>query len=478
MPLPRFRPHRTPRRLEAGARSQLARAGVILALLALGACGSAPSPAPPQEPAPRPQAQPFAPQEQAYLVDPLTGYPREMDAGRQERLRSAWRALITASDRDGAVETAAELLEEDPSFAPAQVLAAQVEIGDIGEEGQGNPANAANVVARLLPLLDEMPQYVAGQLVLGRAAELTGDIPLAYSAFREIAARNQRAFQRVGELHPRAVEIVSNRLREAVRQNRLDEAETHLALLHKWAPDEVGTLEGARDLAVARGDRRAELVAIQGLSARRPDDRALVEHRAELELAVGDPGAGLQIIQTLVAEHPKDPSLQEKLAAAKFRWRVSLLPKDVQDVAARTDLSRADLAVLLYWLIPSVRYARPSVGRIATDILDHPHQEEIVRVVNLGLMDVDSTLHRFSPGGPARRSTALRSLVLVLARSGATVPCLGGAGKGYPSISAVCDAAAGCGLIPPEDECRPSSSLSGGEAVELIRRTLKLLGSS
>jgi hypothetical protein len=441
---------------------------VVLALFALGACGSAPSPAPPQEP-PRPQAQPFAPQEQAYLVDPLTGYPREVDAGRQERLRSAWRALVTASDREGAIETAAELLEEDPSFAPAQVLAAEVELGE------GQPAN---VVGRLLPLLDGMPQYVAGQLVLGRAAELAGDLPLAYSAFREIAARNQRAFQRVGELHPRAVEIVSNRLQETVRQNRLDEAETHLALLRKWAPDEIGTLQGARDLAVARGDSKAELAAVQGLAAQRPDDRVLIERRAELELAVGDPSAGLQIIQTLAAEHPKDPDLQEKLAAAKFRWRVSLLPKGVQDVAAKTNLNRADLAVLLYWLIPNVRYGRPAVGRIATDVLDHPQQEEIVRVVNLGLMDVDSTLHRFSPGAPARRSTALRSLVLVLARSGEAVPCLGSAAKGYPSISAVCDAAAGCGLLPPDDECRPSSPLSGGEAVELIRRTLKLLGSS
>lgn len=466
MPSPRFRPRRI--RLDAAVRNGLTRAAVVLALFALGACGSAPSPAPPPEPA-RPQVQPFAPQEQAYLVDPLTGFPREVDAGRQERLRDAWRALMTASDREGAVETAAALLEEDPSFAPAQVLVAEVELGE------GDPAR---VIERLLPIGDQMPQYVAGQLVLGRAAELAGDIPLAYSAFREIATRNQRAFQKVGELHPRALEIVSNRLREAVRQSRLDEADRHLALLRRWAPDEIGTLEGARDLAVARGDLRAELAAVQGLSARRPADRALTEHRAELELAVGDPSAGLQIFQTLASENPRDPALQEKLAAAKFRWRVSLLPKGVQEVAAKTELTRADLAVLLYWLIPSVRYARPSVGRIATDILDHPHQEEIVRVVNLGLMDVDSTLHRFSPGAPARRGTALRSLVLVLARAEQPSACLGAAARGYPSTSAVCDAAASCGFIPPGDECSPSSALGGSEAVELIRRALKLLGTT
>ncbi len=400
----------------------------------------------------------------------MTGFPREVDAGRQERLRSAWRALMAGSDRnarDVAVATAGAMLEEDSGFEPAQVLAAEVELG----EGE-----AAKVVARLLPVLDQMPQYVAGQLVLGRAAELAGDLPLAYSAFREIAARNPRAFQRAGELHPRAVEIVSNRLREAVREGRLEEADTHLSLLRRWAPSEIGTLEGAQDLAVARGDLEAELAAVQGLAAQRPNDRGLIERRVELELTVGDPTTGLQIIQNLASEHPKDEALQEKLASAKFRWRLSLLPKDVRDVAARTDLTRADLAVLLYWLIPNVRYGRPTVGRIATDILDHPHQEEIVRVVNLGLMDVDSTLHRFSPASPARRAAALRSLILLLSHSGDGVPCLDGSAG-----SSACAAAEGCGLLPAGDAgagCRPSSPLSGTDAVELIRRTLKLLGGS
>ena len=237
---------------------------------------------------------------------------------------------------------------------------------DLGEGKYGE------VLGRLLPIGDQMPQYVASQLTLGRAAELAGDIPLAYSAFREIATRNQRAFQKLGELHPRALEIVSNRLQEAVRLQRLEEAEKQLSFLRSWAPSESVTLEGARAIAVARGDRRAELAAVKELAAQRPGERALVERRAELEMAVGDPSAGLQIIQGLADEDPDDPALAEKLAAAKFRWRVSLLPKDVQEVAALPELTKGDLAVLLYWLVPSVRYGRPTAGRIATDILDHP----------------------------------------------------------------------------------------------------------
>jgi hypothetical protein len=398
-----------------------------------------------------------------YLLDPLEGYAQAIDPDRAERIRSAHRALLEASGVTGARAAAAELLEVDSGLAPAHVLAAQADFAD---------GRFREVVSRLLPIGDRTPGYVASQLLLGRAAELDGDVPLAYAAFRAIATRSQLGRQRLGELHPRAVEILSNRLQEGLRTGNLEEAQKNLALLQSWAPSEVVTLEGARVLAQARGDLAAELAAVQALAARQPTDRKLLERRIELELAVGDPSAGLQIAQDLAAQHPEDAEVARLLEAARYRWRLSMLPQAVQDVAARPDLDKADLAVLLYWLVPNVRYARPSAGRIATDVLDHPHQEEIVRVVNLGLMDVDPTLHRFSPSAPLRRGAALRVLVRTLASFGQGLTCLGDA------RAQACSAAASCGLLVEGEECLPGESLTGSEAVELIRRTLKLLGAS
>jgi hypothetical protein len=334
----------------------------------------------------------------------------------------------------------------------------------------------AAVARRLLAVGDQLPAYTASQLLLGRAAEKLGDIPLAYAAFRAVAPRSSLAFQRTGELHPRALEIVANRVQDALRRRNLDEAQSQLALLREWAPAELQTLEADLAVAVARGDRPGELTAVKALVARRPDDRALLERRAELELAVGDPSAGLQIIQDLARRHPGDPALTEKLAAAKFRWRLSLLPAAVREVAAKPDLDKAELALLLYWLVPNVHYGRPSSGRIATDVLDHPHQEAIVRVVNLGLMDVDS-LHRFSPSAPVRRGAALRSLARVLTRFAPKAACVGGA-NADPSPSASCDLAARCRMVATAEDCQAGAPLSGGDAVELIRRALEQLGGS
>src|SRR5215203_1884514 len=122
MLLPRFPPRRTIRPDVRALRRlrHLRRLPGLLILLALpavlGACGSAPGPAPSQEaPRRRPELQPFAVQEQPFLVDPLTGYPRQADPERQDRIQAAHRALLTASDREGALETAAALLQEDPA---------------------------------------------------------------------------------------------------------------------------------------------------------------------------------------------------------------------------------------------------------------------------------------------------------------------------------------------------------------------------
>lgn len=444
----------------------VAAAALVVLLAASLACSSAP---PPQPPAREPVARASEPlaldqADRPYLTDPLEGYSPEVDPDLRDRLRNVWRDLLEEGDTEGAVRVGSGMLQESPDFYPAHVLIAQVDFA---------AGDNRRIVERLLPVGDALPTYTASQLLIGRAAERLGDVPLAYSAFRAVAARSPLARKRAGELHPRALEIVSNRLDEALRGQNAEGADKHLALLRSWGPSETLTYEAVRKVARARGDRAAELSAVKELSFRRPGDQSLLERQAELELEVGDPSAGLKIVQEQAARHPKDPVLAQKLESAKFRWRLSQLPQGVQVVAAKPELNKGDLAVLLYWLVPDVRNTRPTAGRIATDVLDNSHQEEIVRVVNLGLMDVDPTLHRFSPGSPVRRAAALRVVLRTMARFGKG-SCAGGNASG----SNTCGASVACGLLPSEEDCQPAAPLSGSEGVEILRRSLKLLGGS
>ncbi len=453
--------------LAAARRSAGLLGAVLLAVVLLCAsCAERQPPAPPQAP-PETAASVLLHRERPYLLNPLEGYAQNIDPIRRDRLSRAYTDLVDNGSVAAAADTASDLLGVASSLAPAKVLAAQTDFAQ---------SHFRAVVDRLLPVGDAQPNYTASQMLLGRAAELLGDVPLAYAAYRAIAPRSRKALERTGDLHARALQIVAQRLDAALRgtaPDRLAEAQRQLALLQAWAPGEPPALEGARALAVARHDPRAELEAVKGLSARAPDDRELLERRSTLELEVGDPGTGLKIVQDLAERHPGDAELADKVRYAKFRWRLSLLPADVRAMAAKPEISRADFSVLLYWLVPTVRYAKPGAGRIATDLLDDPHREEIVHVLNLGLLDVDPNLHRFSPAATVRRGVALRCLARLLTGFGSHLTCAQQAGG--PAANP-CSLAVSCGLITDDDACDAGEALAGADALDWIQRSLVLLG--
>ncbi len=402
-----------------------------------------------------------------FLVDPLQGYPLVPASGFAQEVRAAYATLAETGDTTAAAATAAGLLSDDPGLHPAAVLAAEAELL------AGEPRDA---VDRLVPVVAELPGYTAAQLVLGRAAERGDEIPRAYEAYRAIAQQVPAAGQRAAVLEPRALEIVGRRVDDALERGRVEQAAAALERLRGWAPDAEATLEAMRRVALARHDPRAELEALSALSERHPDRTGLAVRRAELELEVGDATAGLRMLRELAGQHPADQTIQDALEAAKFRWRLQLLPSEVQEIAGSPELTRGQFAVLVHWLIPQVRSTRRGTGRIAADILEHPFREEIARVVNLELMEVDPTLHTFSPDRPVRRVDALEALLRAIETFGPGAACLRGAPLGrQPTADAVCVASARCRIVLAPADCLPGATLSGSEALDLIRRTVELL---
>jgi hypothetical protein len=332
-------------------------------------------------------------------------------------------------------------------------------------------------IGRMRPITEEMPDFVAAQLLLGRASEKTGEIPRSFAAYYSVSEIDSLALERANELRPRAIEILANRINDSLEQGRVEEASREVARMQEWAPEEATTLQLTAEVAAVMGEPELELEALRLLVERYSQDRDLVERYAELELDAGDPSLGLRALQTLSAKYPDDTALVEKLALAKFRWRLQLLPEEIRLLAELPALTRGELASLLFWLFPEVRYGRPAEARIASDILDDPHREEIVRVINLGLMEMDTDLHQFSPNRQARRMDVLTSLALLLAKHQPPLACLGEPPlTGTTSIDYVCRVTARCGLLPSEDDCLPHSVVSGGTALDMCRRAQEQLG--
>lgn len=443
------------------SRGRLIAAGPLLGLLAalvVSGCVSSVDRAP--------AASPVSAPDRPFLVSPVVGYPLEIDGELVDRLAAAHRDLLTgAADSGQTIAVVGGLLDYDQARNGALVLAAQADFVRRDYEA---------ATARLAPVVEEFPGYLAARLLEGRAQEKLGDLVEAYAAYRAIEARNTTAGARAAELRPRATEILGRRVQDDLARGRLQEAVGELDRLQVWAPDETPTLKAAAAVAAALDDPETELVAVRELSTRFADDRGLLVRRADLEIEAGDPTVGLRILEDLADRFPEDVALSERLNRAQFRWRLQLLPAEAQRLAELQQLDRADFAVLLFWLFPEVRYGRANRAQIANDILDHPQREQIVRVINLSLMDVDSNLHHFEPYRPVTRHETLAGLLSVLARREPPLTCLGAVSDGL-SVSRVCEVSVRCGLVPIRGECLPGAPVSGAEAVDMASRALDLL---
>src|SRR4029453_17811204 len=139
----------------------------------------------------------------------------------------------------------------------------------------------------------------------------------------------------------------------------------------------------------------------------------------------------------------------------------------------QAEISRGEFAALLYWLAPDVRYGRGGAMRIATDILDSAHREEIIRLLNLGVLDVDETLHKFYPDAPLTRGDALAALLRLLAQRGRAA-CVNGMSARSIGRESACGLAATLGLEREAAGCLAGAPLSGADAADLIQRVSEL----
>jgi hypothetical protein len=430
-------------------------AGRWLPLLLVAACAGPPD---------RLATPPETARRDPYLIAPAIGYVETIDPVVAERLERAYRELMLGGSAGTALAVAQELRDHPGGGPVARVLAAQAYYAEGG---------CAEVVSQLESVVAEQPAYTAAQLLVGRCREQLGDLPGAATAYHSIATGNALAGARLTAIAPQARSVAVDRIRGWIAAGRIEEARQALDRMQQWAVADATTLSAVSELAGALGDRRLELEMVRRLARQGGAGRELLERQASLELDIGDAGAGLEILEELGRSHPDDPRLAERLDRARFAWRMTMLPDSVRELARSPELDRGQLAAMLYWVFPGVRYTRPAEPVIANDVLDHPHRTEIVRVVNLRLLAVDASLHAFRPGDPAERGDALGALLRIL-EAGGSGSCLGGSTLAPEMpFEATCELAARCGLLDEAADCLPEAVLSGDSALEMAQRAAR-----
>jgi tetratricopeptide (TPR) repeat protein len=411
------------------------------ALLLLAACGTANVPMPPA-------AAPFE-GEDRFLIHPLTG--RTLPPPISDRFEAAYRYGMAGNEAE-ADRRIAELRQRSPeALVPTLLLEALIYI----REGRYDDA-----AAMLQRVREREPDNVVAKVYEAEIAIRQKQTRIAYDLYRQLPGVPTAA-ERLTELEG----TIFNELYAAAQTAPAAEA---IRLLREALTFNTGAVEPrvllAQKLVAQRSydEARRELEPLLDTAADRVEVQEML---AEIDIGRGRYQEAIVRYDRL-ARRTRDPRHQQRLEEIKTEWSAANMPSHYRAALESTALTRAELAVLLYWTVPSVRFAQNlPAPPIAVDVQDMAGREEMIRALALGLYDVDPVTRRVGPYRTVTlsRFSALLGRVLVLRGA----PCA--RGVTHDKVLAACSVEDPLAALPPD------ATLTGHDALRYLNQLAKKL---
>jgi tetratricopeptide (TPR) repeat protein len=389
-----------------------------------------------------------------YLIDPRTGAEATVPAAVATKFETAWR-YVAAGNESEAQRRLAEISKTHPDLLPVLLANAAMHI----KAGRFDDASA--LVAEALA---RSPESLAARVYEAEIAYRQGHTRPALALYDAIAARADApgtAAERVATLR----DTVFNEL-YAAAQNASDPEAARLlreALSINAGATEARVLLAQKLLAQKRYDEaRKELDPLLNTIADRPE---IQEMLAEIEVGRGRYQEAIVRYDRL-ARRTKDPRYTQRLEDIKQEWSAANMPSHFRTALDSIALTRAELATLLYWTVPSIRFAQ-NLGSppIAVDIEDVQGREEMVRAIALGLYDVDPVTRRVSPFRQVTAGRLSALLARVLTLRGAACA------RGMSQDKVL----AACGVTDPLTSVAADAAVSGRDAQRALEQVAKKL---
>ena len=387
--------------------------------------------------------------EDRYLIDPRTGSPAA-DPQVDRQFEVAWRFALAGNETE-ARRLLDEIRKKSPAYAPASLAEAALDI----RAGRFDAARA------LLKKFDT----TAARVYEAEIALRENDARRALDLYRPIAAQPnapQTAAERVAQLENTLYEQLL-----ASAQSAPDAESISLlreALTFKPTAVEPRILL-ARKLVGQRNfdEARRELEPL--LSGVEVDRAEVQELLAEIDVGRGRYQDAIVRYDRL-ARRTKEPRYEQRLDEIKAEWSMANMPSQYRQALESTAITRADLAVLLYWTVPSIRFAR-NLGTppIAVDIEDVAGRDEMIRAIAIGLFDVDPVTRRVSPFRTITAERLSRHLTRVLQLRGAACA------RGVPAENVL----HACGVDDPFTTWPVDAPVTGRDAQRLLAQVAKQL---
>lgn len=387
-----------------------------------------------------------------FLADPRIGYTGPIAPQTATQLDQAWRWVL-AGDEAQARRRLDQILQQNPGFAPALLAGAALDMR------AGRYAEASSVVDLVQ---QRVPGYTAARLYEAEIAWRRHETRVAYDLYRSIAT------------DPNAPAWVADRIAELQQQMFND-----LYAAAQTASDAEAQRLLREALAINAGATDARILLAQKLVAARQYEEARRElqplldtsaDRAEVQEMLGEIDAGRGRYQEAIARYDRlarstrDPRYERRLEEIKQEWTAANMPAHFRASLDSTAVTRADLATLLYWTVPSVRFAQNlPTPPIAVDVEDVQGREEIIRAIAIGVFDVDPVTRRVSPSRIVTAARLARDLSRLLISRGATCA------RGVPAERVL----ASCGVADPLAAHTSEDPVTGREAAAMLSQVAK-----
>ena len=373
---------------------------VVAATLLAAGCATTGGPAPAAEPA----------GENRYLIDPRSGAPGAADPSIERRFDPAWRSFVTG-DYANARTRLQDVQQRDPAYAPALLLSAAL------DWKQGHVDTARSEIANLEQRYPDWPAPKAYEAEIALSEHQT---QRAWEMYRSLASRADAP----AIVHDRLSDI-EKRLFDELYQSAVNASDADAIAALRQALAVSPNATGARILLAQKliGQKQydeARVALDPLLNSGDADQAAVQEALAEIEIGRGNYEQAIVRYERLTRRE-NDPRFARRLEQIKEQWNAANMPPQFQRALTTDVLTRGDFAVLLYWLVPSVRFAQ-NVGSppIAIDLTDVSGREEIVRAIALGILQVDPVTRRVGPSQPLNEATLEKFAGRVLLLRGAS----------------------------------------------------------
>jgi tetratricopeptide (TPR) repeat protein len=421
---------------------------LLIATLAIVLARCAPAPAPIVAPAPQGGDR--------YIIDPRIGYDLQPTPANAKRFAEAWRAIL-GGDYTTARKRLEDIRSREPGYVPAQLAEAAIALR------QGKTDAARPIVERIL---GKRPHYIAAE-VYAAEIDISEKRPReAYDRYRDLASR------------PNAPDFVAGRIAE-LRTTLFDQLYSAAAA----APDDETVRLLREALAINPSSSAARISLAQKLVGQHKFDEARTElepilnsgdvDRTEVQEALAEIDINRGRYEAAIARYERlakrDRRFAARLDEIKRQYAEANMPPQFRRAIESEAITRADLAVLMYWKVASVRFAsNMAAPPIAIDIGETPDRDEIVRAMALGIYQVDPVTRRVGPYTPVNAGALTRIAARMLTMRGAA--CTRGAGNDPQKLLAACaivDPALGAGIDAPV-----SGRVAAG-VMEQVDRALK-----